>query len=463
MTLTVAEPDDAVETPKRGLLGVYGRAARRLASLMPKGLYARALIIIITPIVLLQAVVGFIFMERHWNTVTRRLSAAVVRDVAAIVDIVATYPQDTSYTEIERIARQRLALNMSILPPEPLPPPTAKPFFNLLDRALGEEITRQIAKPFWIDTVGRSNIVEIRIQLDGKVLRVFAPRNSAYASNSEIFIFYMVGTSVVLLGIAILFLRNQIRPILRLASAAESFGKGRPVIDFRPRGAREVRRAGEAFVDMKDRIERQIEQRTAMLAGVSHDLRTILTRFRLQLALLGDSPDALALERDVDDMQRMLEGYLAFARGDSGERADPVDVAMLLDEIARQARTAGHDITVRFAGDPQVRLRPQAYQRCITNLVINACRHGTKTEVAATHQDGWLTVNVDDDGPGIPPEEHEAVFRPFYRLDEARNIDDSGTGLGLSIALDIARSHGGEIRLERSPLGGLRASVRIPA
>ncbi|MFO1185139.1 MAG: ATP-binding protein [Bauldia sp.] len=430
---------------------------------MPKGLYARALIIIITPIVLLQAVVGFIFMERHWNTVTRRLSAAVVRDIAGIVDILATYPQDASYTEIERIARQRLALNISVLPPEPLPPPTPKPFFNLLDRALSEEVTRQIGKPFWIDTVARSNIVELRIQLDGKVLRVFAPRSSAYASNSEIFIFYMVGTSVVLLGIAILFLRNQIRPILRLASAAESFGKGRSVGDFRPRGAREVRRAGEAFVDMKDRIERQIEQRTAMLAGVSHDLRTIITRFRLQLALLGDSPDAIALERDVGDMQRMLEGYLAFARGDSGERADTVDLSMLLDEIAREARTAGHAIAVRFSGDPQVRLRPQAFKRCITNLVINAGRHGDHIEVLATHQDGWLTIHVDDDGPGIPPEEHEAVFRPFYRLDEARNIDDSGTGLGLSIALDIARSHGGGITLARAPLGGLRATVSVPA
>lgn len=464
MTVTVLSPDGtAAARPKRGLAGAYARGARGLARLMPKGLYARALIIIITPIVLLQAVVGFIFMERHWNTVTRRLSAAVVRDIAAIVDILATYPQDASYTEIERIARQRMALNMSILPAEPLPPPTPKPFFNLLDRALGEEVTRQIAKPFWIDTVGRSNIVEIRIQLDGKVLRVFAPRSSAYASNSEIFIFYMVGTSVVLLGIAILFLRNQIRPILRLASAAESFGKGRPVADFQPRGAREVRRAGEAFVDMKDRIERQIEQRTAMLAGVSHDLRTILTRFRLQLALLGDSPDAIALERDVNDMQRMLEGYLAFARGDSGERADAVDVGMLLDEVARDARTAGDNIGASFVGDPQVRLRPQAFKRCVTNLVINAGRHGTRTEIIALHQDGWLTVNVDDDGPGIPPEEHEAVFRPFYRLDEARNIDDSGTGLGLSIALDIARSHGGEITLNQSPLGGLRATIRIPA
>ena len=222
--------------------------------MMPKGLYARSLIIIITPVVLLQAVVAFVFMERHWQTVTARLSAAVVADIAAIDRHASqTYPQDADYTELDPASpSERLGLNIAVLPLEPLPPAGPKPFFSLLDQTLSHEITKQIGKPFWIDTVGRSNLVEIRIQLDDHVLRVFAPRSQTYASNSLIFIFWMVGTSLVLLAIAIIFLRNQIRPILRLAAAVDDFGKGRPVADFRPRGAREVRQATVAFHEMRD-------------------------------------------------------------------------------------------------------------------------------------------------------------------------------------------------------------------
>ena len=445
------------------LLAPYRFLGQRLGAAMPKGLYARALIIIIAPIVILQSVVAFVFMERHWQTVTRRLSAATVRDIAAIVDLIETYPADPTYGEIIRIAQDRLGLIISVVPGEPLPPAAPKPFFSLLDSALSDEISQQIGKPFWIDTVGKSNLVEVRIQLGDKVLRVLARRSQTYASNSEIFIFWMVGTSAVLLIIAIVFLRNQIRPIQQLADAAESFGKGRAIEEFKPRGAREVRRAGAAFIEMKDRINRQMEQRTAMLAGVSHDLRTVLTRFRLQLALLRDNADVRAMRRDVDDMQRMLEGYLAFARGDVDEPTLPTDVAALIEDVVGASRRVGHAIAGRFEGDPIVDLRPSEFKRCLGNLIANACRHGSTVEVTAVHADGWLSVAVDDDGPGIPEAEREMVFRPFYRLDEARNLDESGTGLGLSIARDIARAHGGDVELGTAPLGGLRAIIRIPA
>ncbi|MBB5752026.1 ATP-binding protein [Prosthecomicrobium pneumaticum] len=435
----------------------------QLTAVMPKGLYARALIIIITPIVILQSVVAFVFMERHWQTVTRRLSAATVRDVAAIVELLETRPAGASPDEILRVARDQLNLTVDLLPPDPLPAVRPKPFFSLLDSALSRELTSQVGKPFWIDTVGRSNLVEIRIRLDEAVLRVLARRSQTYASNSEIFILWMVGTSLVLLTIAILFLRNQIRPIQRLAQAADEFGKGRPVDDFTPRGATEVRRAAITFMEMRDRIQRMIDQRTAMLAGVSHDLRTILTRFRLQLAFFGSGPDVEALRKDVDDMQKMLEGYLAFARGDAEEETAETDMAAMLDELADEARRAGHIVTTRFAGPPAVRLRPHGFKRCLGNLVANACRHGETVSIAGTHAGGWLDIVVDDDGPGIAPEQREIVFKPFYRLDEARNLDESGTGLGLAIARDIARGHGGEITLEDGPAGGLRARVRIPA
>ncbi len=440
-----------------------GRVATFLHDLMPKGLYARALIIIIAPIVILQAIVGFVFMERHWELVTKRLSASVIHEVAAVVDLIEAAPPGSDVDGILDIASKRLELNASILPLDAMPPAGPKPFFTDLDRVLSREIAQQIGKPFWIDTVGNSNLVEIRIQLSDKVLRVFAPRNAAYASNSLAFIIWMFGTSLVLLAIAILFLRNQIRPILRLASAAEAFGKGRPAPDFRLRGAREVRAAGQAFIEMRQRIERQIEQRTAMLAGVSHDLRTILTRFRLQLELLAPSADSEALKNDIADMQRMLEGYLAFARGDSGERAELIDITQLMDEVAREGAASGIPVETSFSGDPSVRLRPQNFKRCLTNLVVNAGRHASRVEIVGSHADGWLRLSVHDNGPGIPEEEYDAVFRPFYRLDASRNLDQSGTGLGLSIARDIARIHGGEIILDRSPLGGLRATISVPA
>ena len=441
------------------------RFTRWFGRRMPTGLYARSLLIIIIPMVVLQSVVAFVFMERHWQMVTERLSTAVVHDIAAIIDVMQTYPQDANFDQIIRIARDRFDLNVAIDPPAPLPPPRPKPFFSILDQVLSKQVSEQINLPFWIDTVGNSNLVEIRIQLPSKkILRVFAKRSQAYASNTHIFLMWMVGTALVLLGIAILFLRGQIRPILALADAAENFGKGQPTPeDFRPRGADEVRRAGAAFLRMRERIEKSIEQRTAMLSGVSHDLRTVLTRFKLQLAIVGDAPEFEGLSRDVEEMQSMLEGYLSFARSEAEEDVGMLDLEMLFAKVETDARLRERCLTTEIRGDPMVKVRPKAFSRLITNLTANALRYADTVEVRATHDADWLTVLVDDDGPGIPADAREEVFKPFYRLDQARNLDESGTGLGLSIARDIARSHGGDVMLSDSPMGGLRATVRIPS
>jgi two-component system, OmpR family, osmolarity sensor histidine kinase EnvZ len=455
------------------LTDIWDRFGQWLKSFMPTGLYARSLIIIVTPMVILQSVVAFVFMERHWNTVTYRLSAAVTQDIAALIDFYRSYPKEpvqqtkeetkeANEARVQRIAQERLGLNLDFLPGTDLPPTGPKPFFSLLDQALSREISRQIRRPFWIDTVGRSSLVEIRIQLDDSVMRVFARRNAAYASNSHIFLLWMVGTSVILLGVAILFLRNQIRPILALADAAESFGKGREVPDFRPRGAREVRRAAHAFIEMKRRVERTLEQRTTMLAGVSHDLRTLLTRFKLELALLDDGPELTALKKDVDEMARMIEAYLAFARGDSSEPSAPTDMAAFLEELRSDAERHGHTASVVFHGVPIVTVKPAAFKRCLANLVSNAARFAPSIAITGHRDHRYLTVTVDDDGPGIPPSLRDEVFKPFFRVDDARNQDEGGTGLGLAIARDIARSHGGDIMLSDSPLGGLRATVRVP-
>jgi two-component system osmolarity sensor histidine kinase EnvZ len=438
---------------------------RVLAARLPKGLYGRSLIIIIAPMVVLQSVLVFVFMERHWQTVTKRLSKAVTADIAAVVDTIETYPQSKDYTEIVRIARDRLGLNISVLPPDPFPPAAPKPFFSILDDVLHEEVARQIGRPFWIDTVGNSNLLEIRVRLEkpDAVLRVFAKRNSAYASNSHIFLVWMVGTSLVLLVIAIAFLRNQILPILQLADAAERFGKGREMpVNFQVRGATEVRRAAIAFLQMRERIERQIQQRTAMLTGVSHDLRTILTRFNLHVALIGEKRDVEDLQADIDEMSRMLQGYLDFARGEAGEQVSEVNLCDLLRRHESEAKVKERVIDIRCPENLVLRARPNALARLIANLVSNAFRHAQTLVVRVTEGTSLVTVTFDDDGTGVPEDQREEVFKPFIRLDEARNQDEGGTGLGLSIARDIARIHGGDINLYESPMGGLRAVVRLP-
>jgi two-component system, OmpR family, osmolarity sensor histidine kinase EnvZ len=403
-------------------------------------------------------------MQHHWELVTRRLSEAVARDIGALTDLYQKLPPGESDAFLTALASGRYRIDATLLPAGPLPPKMPRTFYGALDpltRTLPNQIRKQIHQPFWVDTVGRSGLMEIRVDLGDRVLRLVTRRALAYEANAHIFVLWMLGAMIVLLTVAIIFLRNQIRPILRLARAAEDFGKGRD-INFSPHGAREVRQAGYAFIEMKRRVERTTEQRTAMLNGVSHDLRTILTRFKLSLALLDNSADSDLLQKDVDEMGRMLEGYLAFARGDASETTERIDVAEILSDLRADSERHGAELSVETEGDLDIRVRPTALKRCVGNLVANAQRHAAHVRVAAIREPRFISIVVDDDGTGIPPENREDVFRPFYRLDEARNQDDGGAGLGLAIARDIARSHGGEITLSDSPMGGLRAAVRIP-
>lgn len=441
---------------------LWRRFATWLHDRMPKGLYARTLLIVILPVVLLQSAIAYVFMERHWEVVTYRLSAGMARQVAALVDIYKTFPDDPDHTHLRHIAAADLSMEVAVLPKQPLPPPAPKSsLFSLLDRALTKELSRRIPQPFWVNTTVPRNLIEIRVALDDATLKMLATRTHAYASNSYIFFMWMAVASIIILAIATSFLRNQIRPILRLAHAAEEFGKGREVA-FRPRGAREVRQAGAAFVEMKRRVERAIEQRTTMLSGVSHDLRTLITRFKLSLALMPESSEAIEMRKDVDEMERMLEAYLAFARGDGGEASALTDIGALFEELKADTEKRGIAAAIKIEGDPQIVVRPAAIKRLLANLVGNAQRYGKQIELSAINDGATLTLHVDDDGPGIPVERREDAFRPFYRLDESRNQDSGNSGLGLAIARDIARAHGGDITLDRSPLGGLRATVSLP-
>ena len=447
------------EPRPRVVLTNVGRFFRRN---LPRGLFARSLLIIVLPMLILQTVLVFVFMERHWQMVTNRLSAAVTRDIASVIDLMDKMPDQQA--EIIRIAEERMGLIVTVAPGNKLPARKPIPFFSILDKTLSRQINNQINRPFWIDTSAGPKQVEVRIAIDGgRILSVITQRDRTSASNTQIFLIWMFGTSLVLIIISILFLRGQIRPILTLASAAESFGKGqKPAEPYHPRGAVEVRKAGIAFMQMRERIERQIEQRTAMLSGVSHDLRTILTRFRLQLAIAEDAKDLEGLNRDVDDMNAMLDGYLDFARDQSEEAEGDLDLGALLTQLQGSAGLHGKSLTSSIDGASHVKVRPNAFTRLLTNLAANAWRHGDNVRIEARHSGRFLTVTVDDDGPGIPADKRDEVFKPFVRLDEARNLDASGTGLGLAIARDIARGHGGDVMLSDSPKGGLRATVRVP-
>jgi two-component system osmolarity sensor histidine kinase EnvZ len=434
---------------------------------MPKGLFGRSLIIIVMPVVVLQAVVTYLLFDRQWETVTTRISRGVAAQVALFVQSYETLGPEKFIANAPKLGETSFGLTPSLKLGERIPE-TESPAYSLLRQVFVNELGSRIGRPVWIDSESLEDQVEIRIQLDGAVLQVMAERKRVMSTNTHVWVLWMIGTSLILLSVAIIFLRNQIRPIERLADAAEAFGKGRDAPDFRPSGATEVRRASLAFLDMRERISRYVQQRTDMLAGVSHDLRTPLTRMKLELAMMKDSAAMQALKGDVEEMERMLEEYLAFARGQAGEGAAETDLGQLLRDVVvsaqrkADAKTPEKTVELTVKNGILVEVRPNAMRRCVMNLLENAIRHGTHSQVSAVESGTMVEITVDDDGPGIPADQREEAFRPFHRLDSGRTLASGGVGLGLAIARDIARGHGGDIILGDSTMGGLRAVVRLP-
>jgi len=429
-----------------------------LRRLLPRTLLGRSLLIILVPLVLVQGVTLFIFYGSHLDLISRRLAAAVAGEVALTTEMLGRDGSDAARERTLALARDQFEIAMSLRPGAVLAPQARVNVLGPMDDDLGASLAAKLRRPFHMDWTSDPQSVLLQIQVADGVLDVEVPRKRLYTSMIYVFVLWMTGTAVLLYAIAALFMRNQVRAIRRLAKAAEAFGMGRDQGPIRPEGAVEVRRAATAFNRMQERIRRFLAQRTEMLAGVSHDLRTPLTRLRLALAMQPAIPaeDAAEMTADLQEMERMIEGYLAFARGESTEQARLVDLSQLLDDVCAGARRSGADIRLDAPAGLSLALRPDALRRAFTNLVDNARRHARHVALTALPQDRAVLVIVDDDGPGVAPDRREDVFRAF------QSGKGGGTGLGLTIARDIVRAHGGDIVLEDSPLGGLRARIRLP-
>ncbi len=444
--------------------------ALRLKKYLPKNLYARSLMIIVTPMIVLQIVTTYIFFEQHWSILSRRLSGSVAGEVAFVINqLEQAFPRDpTSIPQLLTDAEIATGVTFAFAPNAILPNIASPAAY---DDTLAAALTERLRRPFRLRDAEDERLIVIEAQTSDGVLRAWVNKKRIFTSTTYVFVLWMVGTSLLLFGIASIFMRNQVRPIRRLAEAAERFGKGQPVGDVKLEGATEVRRAALEFSHMRERITRQIQQRTEMLAGVSHDLRTPLTRLKLSVELLGAHPDQEPMRQDILEMEKMLNAYLAFVKGEGRELSTETDLIPLLDGIFSAVRRGPyHDRQLLLQVAPDVGpllLKPEAMRRCLNNLLQNAARHATRIEVSLSRQAGVQIIEIRDNGPGIPAAMRETVFRPFFRLETARTPralvgDESGVGLGMTIARDIVRGHGGDIALADNQPHGLVVTIRLP-
>ena len=429
----------------------------------PRTLMARVLWIIVLPIVLMQIMVMWVFFTMHYEAVTSRLAEGVAGDVAWAVNAYKDEPTPQNLARIEAQAQKAMALRIYLQPGKTLPERRKASLFVAPDRIMDKALDLKLDDPYWFETTKYPGFVDIRVAVKGGTLRMFAPKDRAFASNGYIFFFWIIGATFALTTIAMLFIRNQVRAIERLSQAAEKFGRGEDDPNFKPYGATEVRAAAKAFLNMKARIQRQIEQRTTLLASVSHDLRTPLTRLKLELAMAPQGTPTERMKSDVSEMAYMIDEYLAFARGEMAEDAENVSLRAVMEQVTDNIHRGGHAVEAELpTEDIHVTIRSIAVQRAISNLIINGFHYGKHVRFSAEVDGDNVSLLIDDDGPGIPEARREDAFTPFSRLDDARNQNIKGVGLGLAIARDIVRGHGGDLTLDASPMGGLRAVINLP-
>ena len=449
----------------------YCALRQRIKDALPHSLFGRSLLILVTPIFLVQIITTFIFFDRHWQKRGDRLAYSVANEVLLAVEMVEADESPEHFLVVKSDLERPLDFYMRYQHGAVLANifndnrngfqnPSRE---NFIAQTLSTAFERRLARPYNIVVESKEKWVDIQVQLKQGVLSITVPERRIFSSSGFVVLLWMLGSSIILVIIATLFMRNQIKPIRRLAVAAERFGKGRDVPFFKIEGAREVRQAAQAFIGMKDRLGRQIQQRTAMLAGVSHDLRTPITRMKLQLEMMEQSDAVRDMKSDLIEMENMIGAYLQFARGEGGEEASLTDLRGLIDKVAG---TFNRDETHVFVdvedGGLILSLRPMAFERCLGNLIGNALKYGKNAWVSAKRIDDNIEICIDDDGPGIPIEQYEDVFKPFFRGESSRNSKTGGIGLGLPIVQDIVHAHGGRIWLDKSPKGGLRAVIDLP-
>ena len=432
---------------------------RTLKKIFPSGLFTRSLIIIIAPIVILQAILTFVFLERHWQLVTKKLSSSVVSEIGMMIDM----RKNNDLSTISYNAKKFYDINIVFLPNQRI----SNKFLisnNLIEKTLNQELQKNLNKKYSIKDIPKEKKVIISVEVKDGILEFIIPRRNVYATNSHIFLVWMVISSILILSIAILFLRQQIKPIEKLAKAAESFGIGRKIENFKPTGATEVRKAAEAYIKMQERIEKFLEQRTLMLAGVSHDLRTPLTRIKLQLEMYSDQKGNRELLKDVNEMQYMLETYLDFSQTVSSEENTEVDIINLIENIIKTSQEKTKLIRLELTNLKNIKYvcKRIALKRCIINLINNAKAFGDEILINLNQHNKEIKITIEDNGPGIPKKDYEKALKPFQRLDSSRNQNIAGSGLGLSISQEIINSIGGNIKLSKSNLGGLKVIVVLP-
>ena len=435
---------------------------------LPSSLFGRALLILLLPVFLMQAFVAFFFFDRHWDTVARNMSTALAGEVAMLV---STLQRDADADSMEFTKEQASNMGLKMAIVSAASEPMQSGYSDKAYRRFYNDVKKRLSVPASVITVNKGRDILIRVPLKpDKVVKLQTTRKRLASTTTEVFVLWMAGSALLLIAVAVLFLRNQVRPIVELAKTAERFGLGQEAEDFSPRGAAEVRQAGRAFLIMRERLKRQMATRTEMLAGISHDLRTPLTRMQLQIAMapLHDAQKK-TFEDDITDMKHMIQEYLDFARGDAAEQPEPTELLALVREVVGRYTGSGKPVYLQdIPAEPTLaELRPQALKRCLANLIDNALRYGQRAVIHVESSATFLRVRVEDAGPGIPETAHEEVFKPFTRLEASRNTKTGGVGLGLSIARDIAHSHGGEITLDnkRDAQGvvvGLVATLRLP-
>jgi len=430
-----------------------------IKKLLPKTLFSRFLLIIITPVIILQALSIYMFYERHWDRVTRRFAHNVSMDVAHGLYLLQEHPEFLN--NLKSLPGYRyLDIDIDYYPDQKYEKESTS---HTIAQILNSELSQTLSLPFSVQKSYFTEEFYVLTPYQDGLLQFSVREKRLFSSTTYIFIMWILGMSMVLFAIAIMFMRNQIRPIRKLSQAADVLGKGGNIDTLKVSGASEIRQAALAFKRMRDRINRFVQQRTDMLSGVSHDLRTPLTRMRLQLSLMKDVQGVDNLNKDVDEMEQMVQAYLNFARGEGNEKPTKTNITRLIQGIIEKIKREGHKVHMNDnTGIVKTRVMPLALTRALNNVISNAVRYGDSVMVSASEKDGNLVIHVDDDGPGIPKDQHENVFRPFLRLEESRNQETGGVGLGLPIARDSVRTHGGEIELSKSAMGGLRVTIIIP-